>query len=178
LQRLVNDLQELSRVEAGAYKLEHQPIEIDELVQSAIRRMAVQFQQKNISLTASLSPGLPIIQGDADRLLQVLMNLLSNAFQYTPSGGEVGVQAAMRGNEIVVCVRDNGAGISAEHISHLFTRFYRVDKSRSRQAGGGSGIGLTIARHIVEAHGGRIWAESAGPGKGSTFCFTLPAPKS
>jgi two-component system, OmpR family, sensor histidine kinase BaeS len=86
----------------------------------------------------------------------------------------VRLSAHRQGAEIHISVADSGAGISAEHLSLIFARFYRVDRSRSR-AGGGSGIGLTIARHLVEAHGGRIWAESPGPGKGSTFIFTLPA---
>jgi two-component system sensor histidine kinase BaeS len=178
LQRLVNDLQELSRVEAGAYELDRRPISVETLVQTAIQRIERQFQQKNILLTSHMSPNLPSMQGDQDRLLQVLMNLLSNAYQYTPTGGEVHVQVDLKGDKVVISIQDNGIGISAEHISQLFTRFYRVDKSRSRQAGGGSGIGLTIAKHLVEAHGGRIWVESEGPGMGSTFSFTLPTSRS
>lgn len=177
LQRLVNDLQELSRVEAGAYELDRHPMSVEDLVQIALQRIEQQVRTKNISLTSHLSPGLPSIQGDQDRLLQVLLNLLSNACQYTPPGGAVHVQAGLQDDEVVISVKDNGIGIPAEHIRQLFTRFYRVDKSRSRQAGGGSGIGLTIAKHLVEAHGGRIWAESDGPGKGSAFCFVLPVPK-
>ena len=178
LQRLVNDLQELSKVEAGAYELDRNPISVETLVHTAIKRMEHQSQGKNISLTYSLAPNLPVLQGDPDRLLQVLLNLLSNAYQYTPVGGEVRVQVTLQGNDVVISVRDNGIGIPAEYIPHLFTRFYRVDKSRSRQAGGGSGIGLTIAKHHVEAHGGRIWAESEGVGKGSTFAFAVPTQKS
>ena len=178
LHRLVNDLQELSRVEAGAFQLDRQPIEIETLVQAAIQRIAGQFQQKQIALTASLPPNIPVIQGDPDRLLQVLINLLSNACQHTPAGGQVYVQIVLQNSELVVSIRDSGAGIAPEHIPHLFTRFYRVDKSRSRQSGGGSGIGLTIVKYLVEAHGGKIWAESEGVGKGSTFAFTLPVQKS
>jgi len=100
--------------------------------------------------------------------------LLSNAYQYTPAGGQVVLKAAPQSSEVFISVKDNGMGIPAEHLPHLFTRFYRVDKSRSRQSGGGSGIGLAITRHLVEAHGGTIWAESAGIGQGSTFSFTLP----
>ncbi len=176
LQRLVSDLQELSRVEAGAYTLEHNPISIETLVQTAVQRLGRQFQQKQIALTAYVSPSLPAVQGDQDRLLQVLLNLLSNASQYTPAGGEVRLQAERHGDEVVISVKDNGIGIPKEHIGQLFTRFYRVDKSRSRQ-GGGSGIGLTIAKYLVEAHGGRIWAESPGAGQGSTFAFALPIHK-
>ena len=176
LQRLVNDLQELSRVEAGAYKLELHPIQPESLIRMAYQRFERQFQEKNIALTSSVSPNLPSIQGDSERLLQVLTNLLSNAWQYTPSGGSVHVGASYESNEVVISVQDSGIGIPLENIPQLFTRFYRVDPSRSRQAGGGSGIGLTIARHLVEAHGGRIWAESKGAGEGSTFSFTLPVP--
>lgn len=177
LQRLVNDLHELSRVEAGAYELDRQTISLETLVQAAVQSMTGQFQQKNISLSVSLEPGLPVIQGDPDRLFQVLVNLLSNAYQHTQNGGEVSVQAALQEKNVAVSIIDNGAGISAEYIPNLFTRFYRVDKSRSRQSGSGSGIGLTIARHLVESHGGRIWVESEGVGKGSQFIFTLPVVK-
>jgi histidine kinase len=174
LQRLVNDLQELSRVEAGAYELIRLPIHIESLVMAAIKRLEQQFQQKNITLMTQISSGLPTIQGDQDRLLQVLINLLNNARQYTAPGGTVRVTAGMQGDDLIISVQDNGIGIPAEHIPQLFTRFYRVDKSRSRLAGGGSGIGLTIAKLLIEAHGGRIWAKSAGSGMGSTFAFTLP----
>lgn len=174
LQRLARDLQELSRVEAGAYKLEMQPIQLFELLQTAIERVQTQFMLKEVQLISQFSSELPSVQADPDRLLQVLINLLSNAYQYTPAGGQVVLKAAPQSSEVFISVKDNGMGIPAEHLPHLFTRFYRVDKSRSRQSGGGSGIGLAITRHLVEAHGGTIWAESAGIGQGSTFSFTLP----
>jgi histidine kinase len=117
--------------------------------------------------------GLPPVQVDEDRIGQVLLNLVGNALQYTPQGGQVRVNARQHESDMHISVTDTGIGIAAEHVPFLFTRFYRVDKSRSR-AGGGSGIGLTIAKHMVEAHGGRIQAESAGPGRGSTFTFALP----
>lgn len=177
LQRLVSDLQELSRVEAGGYELVREPLSVDALVQTAVKRIERQFQVKNISLTYNLSPRLPVVKGDQDRLLQVLINLLNNAYQYTPAGGKVRINANLQGDEITVSIVDNGIGIPPEHISNLFTRFYRVDKSRSRQSGGGSGVGLTIAKHLIEAHGGRIKVESPGVGQGSTFSFTLPVPK-
>jgi histidine kinase len=113
------------------------------------------------------------VQADHDRLNQVLTNLIGNALQYTSQGGSVTVRAVLVDGEVRVTVTDSGIGIAAEHLAHIFDRFYRVDKSRAR-SGGGSGIGLTIARFLVEAHGGRIWAESPGPGQGSTFTFTLP----
>jgi histidine kinase len=175
LQRLVSDLQELSRVEAGAYELERLPLPLAPLAEAAAHHLERQFKEKDLSLEIRLDPDLPEVCGDQDRLVQVFTNLLSNACQYTPPGGSVTLRASQQKNEVLVSITDTGIGIPAEHLPHLFTRFYRVDRSRSRQSGGGSGIGLTITRHLVEAHGGRIWAESPGPGLGSTFSFTLPA---
>jgi histidine kinase len=177
LARLVDDLQELSRVEAGAYPLDIHPVEVSTLVQTTLKRFSAQTREKAIELISDLPADLPPVLADQDRIIQVLTNLVGNAMQYTPKEGQVTIQANRHEDEIHISVIDTGIGIPAEHIPHLFTRFYRVDKSRSRQAGGGSGIGLTIARHLVEAQGGRIWAESDGEGYGSTFTFTLPIPK-
>ena len=121
----------------------------------------------------SKNASLPTVLADKDRAAQVLTNLLTNALRYSPAGGKVVVSATPKSEEVLFEVRDTGIGVSAEHLPHLFERFYRANKARSRAAGG-SGIGLTIARSLVEAMGGRIWAESAGPGLGSTFSFTLP----
>jgi two-component system sensor histidine kinase BaeS len=173
LARLVDDLQELSRVEAGAYPLEIHPVAVSTLVQTVLKRFTAQAQANGIELSSDLPQDLPAVLADQDRIIQVLTNLVGNALQYTPEGGQVTILAARHGDEIHISVVDTGLGIPAEHLPHLFTRFYRVDKSRSRQAGGGSGIGLTIARHLVEAHGGHIRATSEGDGKGSTFTFTL-----
>ena len=111
--------------------------------------------------------------GDFDRIRQVLLNLLGNALQYTPTGGNVIVFVEQHDKFARFVVRDTGIGLDATDLKHVFQRFYRVDKSRSR-VGGGSGIGLTIAQYIIEAHNGRIWVESAGLNTGSTFYFTLP----
>lgn len=174
LNRLVDDLQELSRVEAGAYRLDLAPVRLQDLVETALRRMARPFESKGVKLTAVLPPEPLFVLADADRMGQVLANLLGNALQYTPAGGEVTVRAGFEAEGVRVSVTDTGIGIPPEHLAHIFDRFYRVDKSRSRRAGGGAGIGLTIARHLVEAHGGRIWAESEGEGCGSRFIFILP----
>jgi two-component system sensor histidine kinase BaeS len=174
LQRLVTDLQELSRVEAGAFGLNLRPVSVAHLVETTVARLGLQFEEKGVVLEADVPAGLPPVRADEDRIGQVLLNLVGNALQYTPAGGQVQVAARHRGADVQVSVADTGVGIAAEHLPLIFTRFYRVDKSRSR-AGGGSGIGLTIAKHLVEAHGGRIWAESPGPGQGSTLTFTLPA---
>lgn len=173
LQRLVYDLQELSRVEAGAFELNLRPVPVADLVQAAVARLGRQYTEKGVALQTQLPLDLPPVRADEDRIGQVLLNLVGNALQYTPAGGQVRVSASLRAAEIYISVSDTGVGITAEHLPLVFTRFYRVDKSRAR-VGGGSGIGLTIAKHLVEAHGGRIWAESPGPGQGSTFTFTLP----
>ena len=173
LQRLVADLQELSRVEAGAFELHLRPVSVGELLEATVARLGRQFEEKGVALEVDLPPDLPPVPADEDRIGQVLLNLVGNGLQYTPAGGRVRVTACRQGNEVHIAVSDTGVGIAAEHLPLIFTRFYRVDRSRSR-VGGGSGIGLTIAKHLVEAHGGRIWAESPGPGRGSTFTFSLP----
>lgn len=177
LSRLVDDLQELSRVEAKAYSLDVRSVTVSSLVQTTIKRLSPQARDKRIALRSNLPADLPLLLVDEDRITQVLVNLVANAIQYTPEGGDVTISAGRQADEIHISVTDTGIGIPAEHIDNLFTRFYRVDKSRSRNAGGGSGIGLTIARHLVEAHGGRIWAESNGDGQGSTFTFSLKIAK-
>jgi histidine kinase len=173
LQRLVDDLQELSRVEARAYALDRRPLSVANLVATLVSRLGRQFEEKGVGLRTDVPADLAPVLGDEDRLGQVLLNLVGNALQYTPAGGSVVVSARRQGKEVLIAVADSGIGISAEHLALVFDRFYRVDKSRSRAAGG-SGIGLTIARHLVEAHGGTLRAESPGRGKGSTFTLSLP----
>lgn len=173
MQRLVHDLQELSKVEAGAYELQKSPADVADLISTAIEPLRQQFTEKEVALEIDIADDLPRANVDRDRFGQVMINLMGNALQYTPARGKVNVRAELLGNEIHITVSDTGIGIPAEHLPHLFTRFYRVDKSRSR-AGGGSGIGLTITKHLVEAHDGRIWVQSPGRGKGSAFTFTLP----
>jgi signal transduction histidine kinase len=177
LSRLVDDLQELSRVEAKAYSLDIRPVAVSNLVQNTLKRLSPQATAKRITLYSSLPTDLPLVQADEDRITQVLVNLVANAIQYTPEDGDVTISATRQADEIHISVEDTGVGIPPEHLVNLFTRFYRVDKSRSRNAGGGSGIGLTIAKHLVEAHDGHIWAESKGDGQGSTFTFSLKTAK-
>jgi histidine kinase len=175
LQRLVSDLQELSRVEAGVIPLVPKPVDLAALVESVTGRLRIQFDEKQVSLQVEPMEHLPRpIHADPDRITQVLVNLIGNALQYTPQGGVVRVSAELlKKGWVQLAIEDTGAGIAAEHLPHLFDRFFRADKSRSR-AGGGSGTGLTISKYWVEAHGGTIWARSDGPGTGSTFYFTLP----
>jgi signal transduction histidine kinase len=176
LQRLVNDLQELSRVEAGAIQLKIQPVLVSDLIETVVRHLERQFEEKGILLETNLAGELPKVSADKDRVLQIITNLAGNALQYTPSGGKVVVSAIQAKSEIVISITDTGIGISPDQLPFIFNRFYRTDKSRAR-ASGGSGIGLTIAQALVKAHHGRIWAESAGEGKGSSFYFTLPVVK-
>jgi histidine kinase len=178
LSRLVDDLQELSRVESGATQLDVYLVDSTSLIQTVTKRLQYQFDGKRVILNSSL-PHAPLhILADEGRILQVLTNLIGNALQYTPEKGivTVAVERDKDKNEARISVRDTGDGIPAEHLARIFDRFYRVDKSRSRVRGG-SGIGLTIAKHLVEAHGGKIWAESAGKNQGSAFIFTLPLAK-
>ncbi len=173
LQRLVQDLQELSRVEAGQIPLEIVTCSPNQIVVPVLERMHPQFREKGITLTSHIADDLPLIRADIDRVSQVLTNLLGNALQYTAEGGTVSLELSRSGSQLCFSICDSGVGLDASDVERIFQRFYRVDKSRSR-ASGGSGIGLTIAKQLVEAQGGTIRAESAGLGKGSQFSFTLP----
>lgn len=173
LGRLVEDLQELSRAEAKQLPFSIGRISPLRPLEAATSRLRAAFEEKGVSLETALPPSLPDVLADEGRVIQVVTNLLANALRYSPSGAEVKLTARAEEEELVFEVADTGIGIASEHLPHLFERFYRVDRARTRAAGG-SGIGLTIARSLVVAMGGRIWAESAGPGKGSIFTFTLP----
>ncbi len=173
LQRLVRDLEELSRAEAGQLSLEREWTDPATFVQAAAERLRLQFEDKGVALHLALDPTLPPVQVDPARLTQVMLNLLGNALQYTPERGQVTVTAGAGREGVIITVADTGIGLAAADLPHIFERFYRVDKSRSR-AGGGSGIGLTISRHLVEAHGGSLTAASPGSGRGSTFSIILP----
>jgi two-component system OmpR family sensor kinase len=172
LSRLVDDLSTLSLAEAGQLKLHPEATDMGELIQRLAASAQPQAQKKGISLRVSLPPHLPQALADADRSAQVLRNLLSNALRYTPEGGSIEVEARPHEGFLLISVADTGPGIPLGDLPHVFDRFYRVDRSRSR-ASGGAGIGLAIVKQLVEAQGGRAWAESR-PGQGSTFRFTVP----
>jgi signal transduction histidine kinase len=181
LGRLVDDLQRLSRAEAGQLDLSIAPMSPADAVRLAIGGMLPLFEEKGVELKSAVSEDLPPVLADVDRVVQVLSNLLTNALRHTPDGGRVVVKAEASGDEVAFEVTDTGTGIAPEHLERLFERFYRVEKSRSRgEARGGSGVGLAISRALVEAMGGRIRVDSPGPGEGATFAFTLPTsyPKS
>lgn len=170
--RLVRDLQELSRLEAGQTILDCRPLAVADLVRGAAGRMRQQFELKGVYLTLELAPDTGLVMADSDRMQQVLLNLLTNALQYTDAGGRVSVRTYNERDRVCIAVHDTGIGIAPGHLAQVFSRFYRVDKSRSRR-GGGTGIGLTIVRHLVEAHGGTV-AVASVPEVGSTFTVALP----
>lgn len=170
LSRLVDDLQDLSRVESGQLSLSVEPIEPHRLIETAIARLCPQYTDKGVEIQQESGAELPNFAADEDRAIQVLTNLLSNALRYTPTGGSVTVSARATADMVMFEVRDTGVGIPAEHLPHIF---YWVGRARS-SALGGSGIGLSIAKALIEAQGGRIWAESAGQNQGRTFSVTLP----
>jgi signal transduction histidine kinase len=147
----------------------------DGLISTAVTAAASRYQAKGVTLTTKVGQNLPRVWADPDRLAQVISNLLGNALRHTPTRGRVEVTAAADNRELTIAVTDTGEGIAAEHLPHVFERFYRADIARDRDRGG-AGIGLAIAKALVEAHGGQITAASGGPGRGSTFTITLPLP--
>lgn len=172
LGRLVEEVLDLSRLESGDMPLHRTAIRLEPLVVEVLSEIDVVRADRHVEVDSELPPDLPPALADRNRVHQVLFNLLDNAVRFTPEGGRVGVSASSHNGAVEVRVSDTGVGIPAEHLPRLFERFYRVDSARSRE-GGGTGIGLAIARSVIEAHGGRIWAEST-PGRGSVFAFELP----
>ena len=175
LSRLINDLQELSIAEAGELKLYCRAEDVAELVRLSITSVQARASEKGVDVSSDIPGDLPRVNIDSLRIKQVLLNLLENALVHTPEGGRISITAGQNGGFVEVAVTDTGEGIPAEEIDKIFERFHRVDKSRSRSTGG-SGLGLTIAKYIVEEHKGKIQVQSE-PGKGSRFSFTLPVVK-
>lgn len=172
LGRLINDLQELSLAEAGQLRLYQQRVEMPTLLETAVSSFKLVAQEKEIALQTASQPTLPAVFADPERVAQIVRNLLHNALTHTPAGGEVALQLAQKGHEVEVAVYNSGEAIPPEHLPHLFDRFYRADKSRTRSTGG-TGLGLAIVKALVEMQHGRVWVESR-PGQGTTFFFTLP----
>ena len=177
LNRLISDLRELAQAEAGQLSLDLEPTELPPLVAKAVDLFAELAREKDIQLSVDMPSHLPSLLADQHRLQQVLHNLIANALRYTPPAGaiKIVVDEDQPARLVRVSVQDTGPGISAQDLPHVFDRFWRADKARSREQGG-SGLGLAIARQLVEAHGGHIGVESEGiAGRGSCFWFTLPA---
>jgi len=171
LNHLVEDLRVLALTDAGELHLEWAPLDLGELLYGMLERVRSSAREKELTLSAEMPETPVFVEGDARRLSQVLLNLLSNAIQHTPAGGSISVTLSLRdATTAQVAVRDTGEGIPAEHLPHIFERFYRPAVARTPK---GTGLGLSIAKNLIEAHGGSIWVESE-EGRGSTFTFTLP----
>jgi signal transduction histidine kinase len=178
LTRLVNDLRELSLVQAGELSLQKQLTDISMLTRRTAASFQPQIDQKKIQLALQVPGKLPSLKIDPHRISQVLVNLLSNALHHTPIGGQITITIQETPSELQISVADTGPGIAPDDLPHVFERFWRADQSRSRLTSG-SGLGLAIAKQLVEAHGGRIWVEdptevSQNTLTGATFIFTLP----
>ncbi len=168
--QLVRELLELSRIESGKVPFNLKPVPPNELVARAVERMQLQAERAGLILDQECAEDLPNVLADAERIEQVLVNLLHNAIKFTPAGGKIVARTWKEAGQVIFSVQDTGVGIEPAALSRIFERFYKADQSRS---GGGTGLGLSIARHTVEAHSGRIWAESE-VNQGSTFYFSLP----
>jgi two-component system phosphate regulon sensor histidine kinase PhoR len=172
LARLTDDLLKLSKMDADRLELEIRRLSVSQFVESCIETTQRPAAEKNLRISVNLQHAIPDIAADRRRLAEVLQNLLDNAMQYTPSGGQIMVSASADDAEVSFTVSDTGIGIPQADQPRIFERFYRVDVARSREVGG-TGLGLSISKHLVEAHGGRIWVESE-VGQGSQFHFTVP----
>jgi two-component system phosphate regulon sensor histidine kinase PhoR len=175
LAQMVQELLELSRIESGRVPLRRRPTPVSDIVLRPVERLQPQAERAGIDLIIDLQGGLPPVMADAERMHQVITNLVHNAIKFTPPGGTITVRARQHSapgpDRVVFSVHDTGEGISREDLARIFERFYKVDRARSA---GGTGLGLAIAKHLVRAHEGEIWAESV-EGQGSTFFLTLPS---
>jgi len=172
LARLIDDILDLSKIETGKLQLNYQPTSLQLLVQSVLIQLQQSIEERTLRVHSQVSPSLPKVLCDPDKIIQVLFNLIDNAIKYTPKDGVITIVAQEKGDKIQVDVVDTGVGIAEEHLPRLFERFYRVDKARSRELGG-TGLGLSIVKHIIHSHQGEVFVKSI-PSQGSTFSFTLP----
>jgi signal transduction histidine kinase len=169
MERQISDLLDVARIEAGSLAIRTAPIDARDLIHQAVERFQPQAREREISMTGDIGTELPPLNGDRDRLLQVLSNLIGNALKFTPAGGRIMVCARPVESAVQISVQDSGTGISAAHLPHVFDRYWQVDRmSRS-----GAGLGLAICKGIVEAHGGSVWVDST-VGRGTTVHFTVP----
>jgi len=172
LSRLIDELLNLSKIEDKRAIPNWQPLNIGNLIDRAVTILKPKALEKEITIDVEASETIPVFEGDADMMCQVLINLIDNSISYTQSGGEIHIRASAGAHELKVDVQDNGIGIPQESLHRVFERFYRVDKARSREQGG-TGLGLSIVKHIIDAHHGTVQVES-NLGVGSTFSFVLP----
>ena len=173
LTELINDLLDVSRLEAARVELDPRPIDVREAVDHVVAAVRVATQAKQIRIANAVGAEVPAVHADATRLHQILVNLVGNAVKFTPSGGSVNVRAARQGDQVWVAVEDSGVGIAKDELARIWNPFYQVE-SPMRRRHGGSGLGLAIVRRLVELHGGVVRAESDGENRGSRFSFSLP----
>ncbi len=172
LRRLVGDMQQMTTLESGRAHLDLAPLDMQSLVEETLTVIEPECEQTNITLHNEIAPTMPLVRADSDRIIQVLLNLLDNARRHTPANGSIHIRASVKEQFLIIRVCDTGSGIDPNDLSHIFERFYRADRSRTGKTGG-SGLGLSIVKAIIVAHGGKIWAES-NPGQGTTISFSLP----
>ncbi len=175
LTTLVEDILLITKADSGEFKLRWTEVEIAQLVSQTVQGQAAAIQKAGVHVTVEVPPYLPTLRADELRIQQVMNNLLSNAIKFSPMGSEVGLTVRQDGDNLLFAVRDAGGGVALEDQARVFDRFYQAE-SAVRTRGGGYGLGLAIAKLIVEQHGGTIWVESE-PGLGATFCFTVPIPR-
>ena len=169
---LIDSITDAGRTEAGKpLEIKKEPLLMNEIVKQAL--VGAENQEKKLGIELDLADDLPTVMGDKAKLTRVMANLLGNAVKFTPAGGKIVIKTVPRDGGVQVSVADNGLGLARENLERVFEKFYQVDSSSTRAAGG-LGLGLTIAREIIAAHGGRIWVESAGPGRGGEVAFYLP----
>ncbi len=174
LTQMVSELTELSKIETGEAELKLELLDIRRLANEVVSQLSPQAERKQLSILKNFAEDLPAIRADRERIRQVIINLLHNAIKFTEPGGSITIRVTTDRDALTIDITDTGIGIASDDLPHIFERFYKADRART---GGGTGIGLAIARHVIEAHGGSIHALSQ-PGKGSTFSFSLPVKNS
>ena len=172
MQRLVDDLLDLARIESGRWQPEPEHVDVAATIQDVWGGLTERAASRKVELAADVEPGADVLVVDPDALRQILLNLVDNALRYSPPAGRVTCRSRRDGDGLVLSVSDSGPGVATEHLPRIFERFYRADRSRSRDEGG-TGLGLAIVRHLVEAHGGQVWAESER-GRGTTVSCRFP----
>jgi len=173
LERLIKNLLDFSRFTSGKMEIEKKPMSLNDVMDEILSVMSAQLLEKKFKVELDIEKNLPKISGDSEKLGMVFSNILGNAIKFGSGEGRIKISAKLEKDNILVSITDNGIGIAKENIDKLFQMFYQVDSTLTRKVGG-AGIGLAVSKEIVQAHGGNIWVESPGPGKGSTFYFTLP----
>jgi PAS domain S-box-containing protein len=171
---LIDSVLDISRVEYGRpVEIKKEPVSLNAIIQEVVDGLQANFQEREINPEHALSPEIETIIADESKVARVISNLLGNALKFTPKKGHIGLRTAKKGADAIIEVSDSGVGLDPDNRQKIFEKFYQVDSSYTRSAGG-TGMGLTLVKEIIEAHGGRVWAESDGLGRGARFIFTLP----